>query len=452
MPDQNDKSFVEGEIERDPNRGEGGMATGADLYKAEAKRLAELEAGGGKGTDDGSGEGGGDVGSGAGGEGGGEEGLKIEDVPEETILAIQAKIQAKEDLSDEEKAVAELINASVDEGAGEGEGGTAGEVAAAAGKPKVYQVGDKQLSEVEAEAKMRLDLKLGNMDLSTEQKESLLSTWAQGQNKRAANKAIDEGFQANAEERKRLKAERTEARRTLEESANLNAVRRQELERLKARYSADAAAEVTETDVEEAQEKDKRAKERLLNRKLDAQDELQLLTEEEKGLVKAERKTNADLMTATIDEFIADHPEYELSLPLPTLARMIDQKQPVKSEDKFKVRELIEKLYDAGRTYGMTMEEAHKFYKEQNALVIKPAASSATPATKKPALPKPQTLEKKIEAYLAKKRAGAAAVAGAASGGPQSPGTKESPARKLIRESQRLTGQEHDDFVKGQGY
>lgn len=356
---------------------------------------------------------------------------------EETLAMIELKINAGEELTEEEKAITAKIEESMKEP----------EIPPAPVKESVFKIGKDEFTSSQIEEKMRTDLNIGKIDLSAEAKEKMIQMYVKSQNRSEAQVAVAKGFEENAQERHQLALERQRlegiARSTAERETRLMA-KVQKLQKVASNpvEQKDVYNELNQVDVIKlGQFQDK-------NRAIE---ELQEVNEELESIKAQKTDTQRQVRIAMLNEFTAVHPEFKTAAAIEDIATNINKGLPVDPDDEMKVLELT-RLMDEAAYRGLTLEKIYTVESRRGTLAVKPAAQSAPEPPKIPTtLPKPpKPLAQKIADFRAKN---SKATPGTSSPGAPMPPAKPSNAAELIRSDQRTLGMNNaDPLVRSIGY
>lgn len=359
--------------------------------------------------------------------------VKTEEISQEALAMLQLKLQSGEELTDDEKVIANKIDAEVKD--------------PEPVKEAIFKIGKDEFTSSQLEEKMRTELNLGKLDISSEAKEKMLQMYAKSQNRSEAQVSVAKGFEENARTREMLSMERVK----LEQIAKNVAESEQKLESKRAKLLKLANNPIEQKDVYNELNQIDVIKLGEYQKKNSAIEELNEINEELVALKTQKTDTQRGVRVAMANEFMALHPEFKTQGDLIDIATKINQGHEVDPEDEIKVLE-VTRLMDEAIARGLTLEKIYSIESRRGTLAVKPTAQSVKEETKIPVnLPKnPKSLAQKIAEYSKKQSK--------ASPGTDSPGTpmpigKPSTARDLIKSDQATLGlNTSDSFVKLAGY
>lgn len=358
---------------------------------------------------------------------------------EEILATIELKLNAGEELSEEEKAIAAKVEEEIKEP----------EQAKETAKETVFKIGKDELTSSQVEEKMRAELNLGKLDISADAKEKMLQMYVKAQNRSEAQVSVAKGFEENARTREALSTERIR----LEQVAKSVAEAEQRLEAKRIKLSRAAQNPVEQKDVYDELGRVDIAKLEELRKKNDAIDQLNDINEELESLKQQKTGTQREVRIAMANEFASAHPEFSPTTEsIVEIATKINQGIPVDPEDEIKVLELT-RLMDEAVARGLTLEKIHAIESRRGTLAVKPVAQPTKDAEPKipTNLPKPtKTLPQKIAEMRAKI---AKAGVDTSSPGIKMPAQKPTKASELIRNDQNVLGTNSaDPVVRELGY
>lgn len=361
--------------------------------------------------------------------------------PTEVELAtIELKLQNNEELTAEEKVIAERIDAEVKE--------PEPVVPAEPVIEEKFKIGKDEFTSSQIEEKMRAELNLGKLDISKEAKEKMLQMYVKSQNRSEAQVAVAKGFEENAQTRQVLSMERSrleQAAKSLVDAEARLVAKQQKLSKVANNpiEQKDIYNELNQVDLTKfAQFQDK-------NRAIA---DLEEINDELKAIQNQKTDTQRNVRIAMANEFTLAHPEFKTGEDIISLATKINQGVPVDLEDEIKVRELT-RLMDEAINQGLTLEKSYILESRRGTIAVKPTAQPAEdPKPKIPAtLPKnPKTLAQKVAEFRAKN---AKASPDTGSPGTPMPVSKPTKASELIRSDQNILGTNAaDPMVRSLGY
>jgi hypothetical protein len=360
--------------------------------------------------------------------------IKKEDKPEidnltdeqraevEKLDNLQKKIDAKEELNDEETALLLKIK---------NEKPVPSEV------EKTYNIAGQEYSFEELKSKAVEELELQDAVISETAMKKVVEDYYKSQNRTAATRAINNGQKENAQERERLRAERAE----IIASQKMIVQTIHGLANDIARLETAAKDPVTK---EEAEEGDLDTKNRYF-KKLDAQDKLKDLRERKESLESEGTKNESAKMHNEVTDFLLAQPQYQTKEPILTVIQKIKNGETVDPEDKLKVRELRSLLNEA-TTEGESLIDTYDYWKQSGKLVIK------TPIHKKSVVTLPEQNKTTITEQIrrAKERMTLALPNsdGSGGGGQRGTGKQERLSSRIIREDHAILDHGEDNFAR----
>lgn len=355
---------------------------------------------------------------------------------EEKILVLKAKIEAGEELTDEENQLAAEIDKQIEIPKDE---------------PKLaYRINGNEITYDEAKAKMLEYHKLDPaIALNPESEKIMVESWVKIANQQEANRSIDRGYKDNAAERQRIAMEKAR----LEQAAmNLLQQQRRLIETRK-KQDAILSKRISEDELYHEDGRIDPVKLEEYTAQRQAIREAPEIDAEIKNIEQDIRQTQRNLDIVTLNEFVYAHPEYKTKEPIEIIAQKITNNDPtVDPEDKIKVREMNEFLVMSDPQRGITIEDNYQFNLRRGSLAVKPPVhTSETPnKTNTPTLPKPKTMLQKVELFrqnMLRKTPG-----GKGTGSPTHQPTPTQ-ARGMIEHAHKVLGQNTTDpFLKEFNY
>lgn len=359
--------------------------------------------------------------------------------PDAALATIQLKLSLGEDLTDEEKVIAAQV------------------VAAPQVESTVIKIGGKELTEADAESKMRASTGIGNAELTPEAKKNLIDLWAKAENKKEANRSIDTGYKENAqtrEENARAALAIRETRIQLESTASNLLGQQQEMLALQEELKAAAASTLSEEEIYDVDTgRPKIAEMNEFSAKIKAQQQLPKVEARITEVTKKIQDAQRNLAIAGFKEKQTMHPEYQTSESADIIVDKIHRNDPtLKKEDRIKVQELS-RLIDEANAQRIPFEDQLEYARMTNNTAIKPSAQSARPSI--PGienLPDATTLQEQIAAFRKNRKS---SPSSAGTGAPSGSGKSEkSIARQTIEHAHSIgiVGKGDDEFLKEIGY
>lgn len=360
--------------------------------------------------------------------------------PEE-LATIELKLNAGEELTTEEKAIADKIDQEVAE--------PAPVVPAEPVIEEKFKIGKDEFTSSQVEEKMRAELNLGKLDISKDAKEKMLQMYVKSQNRSEAQVAVAKGFEENAQTRQVLSMERSR----LEQAAKSLVDAEARLVAKQQKLSKTANSPIEEKDIYNELNQVDLTKFAQFQDKNRAVQDLEEINDELRAIQGQKTDTQRNVRIAMANEFVLSHPEFKpVTGDIVDLATKINQGVEIDLEDEIRVRELT-RLMDEAINGGLTLEKSYAIESRRGNLAVKPIAQSIKePEPKVPTnLPKnPKTLAQKVAEFRAK-----SAKASPDTGSPSVPlpAKKPTTASELIRSDQTTLGTNtRDPMVRSLGY
>ena len=337
------------------------------------------------------------------------------------------KVEANQDLTDDEKAELILIQKEME--------------AEPPPPEQTFNIAGKVYTATEIDSKMREEW-IGQLDLSPERLAKVREGYVKAQNREAQHLQVQKQQEVNAAERQAV----LQAKLMLEQDLNRKKMDRERLRKEAEMMKARAAVEVNENDLyDETTGRLKLDKQYIYNRKQEATERLPFLQEELASTEHDLEAATQELFKAEINALTIVAPQYKMPVDVITAWKQMGTLSP---DDKLKVLELDE-LVRAARSKGIALEDEYAYRKAAGTLAIKPPAQPVARSTPRlPELPNnTEALRKAIAAY--KKKAAAAPPNTAGAPGPTRPGGEEkSLARQMVEHGRAVLGTGSDDFLE----
>ena len=367
---------------------------------------------------------------------------KSEGYTDEEIAALQTKLEAGGDLTDDEKAIVAMINNTVEE--------------PPPPEAKVFKVGDKVLTEDDMEKQMREEWGIGSLRLSEENRARMLQTYHKALNKTEFSRRVQQDSQLNAAARQQNLADREaleaqsralqEKRMEIELRARTVQMERSQIEKERKRLEGILANPVTQ---EQLERYDPATMAKYV-RETEARDKLKDLETEQQRIEQSDAQVRQEKLVNDVLAFVEAQPQYKTSADVFTTWDKVRRGEQVSAEDKLKVLEL-DHIITTAMSRGIPVNDQFAYEKQRGSLAVKAAQApeakpTATPRL--PELPNTRTLAQKVAEYR-KKMAGAPPTTPAGGGGPNHPNASGLPtAHDLIRRDQSALGQGNKDALK----
>lgn len=272
------------------------------------------------------------------------------------IDVLQEKVEKNQELSEDEQAALAVIQSEAD-------------------KPeKSYTIAGKTYSFAEMESKFRQETDNEQTEFTPAGLEKTVDTFARSQNREAAHVATAERQKVLARETKEIEAERqgVAVEKARMETQRLSLERdRNRIEKVKAKLEAKANSPVTEEQTVNPETGIIDTRKFLeYQAKLNAQEELASIAEEEDKIAREESQISAQIAYASLKSTQLAHPQYRTSEDLLVVAQKIVRKESISAEDKAKFLALrsmyqeadaaqleIEDVYDSRRLHGQVLPD-----------------------------------------------------------------------------------------------
>jgi hypothetical protein len=372
---------------------------------------------------------------------------KVNQVTPEVVAAIQAKVEKNEELTLEESQILLKIDELIAEPA-----------------PVTYKVGDRLLSREEAEAEARAHVNIGNVKLAAKAVDQLIEDWVKIENQHNADVQIDRGFQGNAQDRKTnlemAERNRIERARLDGVAAELARQRKQlntrieraqaEIKIIQEKYGAlikpeELSGENGQTDI---------PKLLAFQKQESAVSDFNESTASLKELDDKEIEATQSSVKLELQTFIAENPQYEMSMSIGDISARLRDGLPVSQEDEMKYDELYDIISHAKRT-NRPMQKVFEYRKNANTLAVKPTAhrSGTSPGSRAQfTIPTQQDIMRRKLNQLGEKVKKAPASIGGGGGGNEQRPDQASPAKQMVEEGRRATGKNVVPILRELGY
>ena len=341
----------------------------------------------------------------------------------EKLDALQKKIDAKEELNEEETALLLKIKTE---------------------KPpepepeKTYNIAGQEFTYDELKEKAVQDLDLQDAVISETAMKKVVEDYYKSQNRTEATRSINKGQKENAVERENLRAQR----------ADIIAMQKSIVQTIH-----DLSGDITKLETiskdpitkEEAEEGDIDAKNRYF-KKLDAVDKLKdLKTRKDSLELQGQQNENAKIKNE-IAEFQMVQPQYQTKEPILAVIQKMKSGETVDPEDELKVQELND-LLETASTRGTSLMSVFNLRSKQGHLAVKPLLHKKSVTSTLPELNK-TSLTDLIRKAKEKASLSLPNSDGSGGGGQRGTQKKESPAAAMIRRDKEILGEEDDPFAR----
>ncbi len=365
--------------------------------------------------------------------------------------AILKKVDSGQELSDDELALVQMMQAENEKG-GPGSQG-------AQDAPKTYNIGGKAYSAVEIEQQMRTEYNLpAEMELSDASKQKMIDRFVKGANRTEQQRQNQVQSEVNARERQANMVERLHLqneRKRLQEAVQQNKAERQRLTRVKETLSAAAKGLVPQDQLIDPTTNQIDTKKLMSNFKAEqAAEQLPEVERQISELDKSERENEGRALQAEVMAFIADHPQYKTEGDPFALWEKLSRGEVLAEQDEIRVLELDQLISDS-RAKGVPIDKVFTIRKAQRTLAVAEPAQTGTRATGKLPLPElrsnPKTMAEIIRRHQARVQASPQG-GGQGGGGGERGNAQKSTARLTIEQDRKILGQADDAFVKELGF
>lgn len=340
----------------------------------------------------------------------------------EKLDALQKKIDAKEELNEDETAL--LLKIKNEKAVVEEE--------------KKYNIAGMEFTYSELKEKAIQDLDLQDAVISDKAMQKVVEDYYKSQNRTEATRSITKGQKDNAVEREQIRSERAELIALQKGFVQTIHDLSGEIEKLET-ISKDPITK------EEAQGGDLDAQNRYF-KKLDAQERLQSLKSKKESLeVQGQRTENAK-MHNEIKELLMEQPQYQTKESIQTVIQKLKNGETVDPEDELKVQELGD-LLETASTRGTSLISVFNLRSKQGHLAVKPLLHKKSVTTTLPELNK-TSITDAIRRAKEKASLSLPNSDGSGGGGQRGVSKKESDAAKMIRRDKEILGEEDDNFAR----